>query len=248
MSKYYLKYLELYNEVRSSKIGTLKDINDVMFFVTDSDTIFEHMRLAKDNELLSEIASYPERFMPKENIMITVLPPEKDKKLGESFIASFVTSESTLLTTGSGTIKNLSIEEKMKKAFVSGTVSYILTALNNKKTEVYYKDTNFKTKSGRDKIVPVVFIRNNSKNTIYENYIPADVEWKHSWECVGHWRVVKGIGKDRHGEYNQLRRTWVNPCIKGDGTLIKKTRLIQKAEIIQPIMEMKNEQHNFRAI
>ena len=52
------------------------------------------------------------------------------------------------------------------------------------------------------------------------------VEWKHSWECSGHWRRISGIGKNRQGQYEMNGITWVNPCIKGDGPLVKKLRVV----------------------
>jgi hypothetical protein len=203
-----------------------------MFFVTDTQTIIDYTDNLKLNPLIQEIIDFPERFMPKENIMITVLPLEKHPIFKESYITGHMTLNNKFVSVAKGSIEEMPIDEETKKRFMAGAATYILESLNNKKTQIYYKDTNFKTKSGRDKIVPVVFIRNSSNQTIYENYIPKDVDWKHSWECVGHWRFVKGIGKDRYGEYNKKGRTWVNPCIKGDGILIKKTRIIQKAEII----------------
>lgn len=53
-----------------------------------------------------------------------------------------------------------------------------------------------------------------------------NIEWSHSWEVMGHWRKVSGIGKDRHGKYGTKGLTWVVPYIKGKGELVKKMRSI----------------------
>lgn len=53
----------------------------------------------------------------------------------------------------------------------------------------------------------------------------APIKWSHSWEVMGHWRIAKGIGKGRDGNYDQLNRTWVLPHVKGEGDLVKKTRI-----------------------
>lgn len=53
------------------------------------------------------------------------------------------------------------------------------------------------------------------------------INWSHRWEVRGHWRRVKYIGKDRSGNYLIPGHTWVTPCIKGKGELVKKTRLVR---------------------
>lgn len=53
------------------------------------------------------------------------------------------------------------------------------------------------------------------------------INWTHKWEVRGHWRNCQGLGKNRQGEYAVFNRTWILHHIKGDGELIKKTRLIK---------------------
>lgn len=55
---------------------------------------------------------------------------------------------------------------------------------------------------------------------------PSNTVWTHSWEVSGHWRTVKGIGKNREGSYVVPGFTWVVPCIKGEGPLVAKTRVV----------------------
>lgn len=54
------------------------------------------------------------------------------------------------------------------------------------------------------------------------------VNWSHRWNVRGHWRQVKGIGKDREGNYCVNGRTWVTESVKGpdDMPLIKKQRVV----------------------
>lgn len=58
-----------------------------------------------------------------------------------------------------------------------------------------------------------------------------DIEWTHRWEVAGHWRIIDGIGKDRHGQYIMNGLTWVIPHEKGDAskTLVKKIRVFNEA-------------------
>jgi hypothetical protein len=55
------------------------------------------------------------------------------------------------------------------------------------------------------------------------------IDWSHRWEVRGHWRIVKGIGKDRDGNYTVMGFTWVNNFVKGPekAPLIKKTYIVE---------------------
>ena len=51
----------------------------------------------------------------------------------------------------------------------------------------------------------------------------------HSFSVRGHWRRLQNpmkYGKDRDGNYIVLGSTWVSACIKGQGKLIKRPRVI----------------------
>lgn len=52
------------------------------------------------------------------------------------------------------------------------------------------------------------------------------VDWSHRWEVRGHWRKIRGVGKDRDNKPIVNGFTWVVPHIKGDESLplIKKIR------------------------
>jgi len=54
------------------------------------------------------------------------------------------------------------------------------------------------------------------------------VNWTHSFSVSGHWRKVKGVGKNRVGEYCIDGATWVNPCIKN-----KELEFINKVAVIK---------------
>jgi len=54
----------------------------------------------------------------------------------------------------------------------------------------------------------------------------GNIDYLHSFSVRGHWRQVKLIGKDRYNNYCVPGLTWINPHIRGEGDLIKKTRII----------------------
>lgn len=62
-------------------------------------------------------------------------------------------------------------------------------------------------------------VTNESEKTESEK-----VEWANRWEVKGHWRRVKGLGKDQWGNPN-MGMTWVHEHVKGpeDKPLFKKT-------------------------
>lgn len=57
-----------------------------------------------------------------------------------------------------------------------------------------------------------------------------EVDWSHRWEVRGHWREVKGIGKDREGNYTIVGSTWVVNHVRGpeEKPIIKKTYIVEK--------------------
>jgi hypothetical protein len=54
------------------------------------------------------------------------------------------------------------------------------------------------------------------------------VDYSHRFEVRGHWRQIKGIGKDRAGSYSVKGMTWVVPFVKGPESkpLVRKQRVI----------------------
>lgn len=62
------------------------------------------------------------------------------------------------------------------------------------------------------------------------------LDWSHRWEVRGHWRHVRGLGKDRAGDYIVAGYTWVKDFVKGpqDKPLVVKTRELQQPQRVSP--------------
>jgi hypothetical protein len=60
-----------------------------------------------------------------------------------------------------------------------------------------------------------------------------EIDWSHRWTVRGHWRKVKGVGKDRLGNYVVNGFTWIESFTKGpdDMPLVKKQRLVENEVI-----------------
>lgn len=118
--------------------------------------------------------------------------------------------------------KNNSLESYFQLLF-----RYLLYKINQKDTYLGIENVTMKKKSGQTEIKPISYVCSKRNLLKRSQELSNKIEWKHSWECIGHWRVCRTIGKDRDGNYNQFNRTWVKPCIKGDGTLIKKLKVLR---------------------
>jgi len=57
---------------------------------------------------------------------------------------------------------------------------------------------------------------------------PGNVQWSHAFWVMGHWRTIKGIGKDREGVYRISGKTWVDAFVKQSelGDPVRKIRLL----------------------
>lgn len=53
------------------------------------------------------------------------------------------------------------------------------------------------------------------------------INWSYAWNVRGHWRKINGIGKARDGVELVVGHTWVKSYVKGNGEIVKKTRLVK---------------------
>lgn len=88
------------------------------------------------------------------------------------------------------------------------------------------KRQSIKMRIGRDFLKTNRIIIVSPKKVKHKYEDQNKIEWKHTWEVMGHWRLIKGIGKNRTGDYIMLGLTWVKPHLRGEGPLVKKIRLI----------------------
>lgn len=117
--------------------------------------------------------------------------------------------------------------QEEKTRFMSHLLLAVIFSLNDKKTLIGGDSVSMRRKSGQSEIVPITYVSNKKYSSKQLSLSGEPIEWKHSWEVIGHWRAISGIGKNRNGDYLEINRTWINPCIKGKGELIKKIRIIK---------------------
>jgi len=82
------------------------------------------------------------------------------------------------------------------------------------------------------KVRELVFVTPTKMKSSASTIVGHTVDWSHRWEVRGHWKKVKGIGKNREGQYIVNKLTWVVPHEKGpDGKpVIKKQRLVNDVQ------------------
>jgi hypothetical protein len=78
------------------------------------------------------------------------------------------------------------------------------------------------------KIREIVRVIPPSQKKQTEALFSKEIDWTHRYEVRGHWRRIKGIGKDRSGRYGISNFTWVTDHVRGpeEKPLIKKARIV----------------------
>lgn len=129
--------------------------------------------------------------------------------------------------------ENLSAEDAMQKtldflAMYLNTINLGLSLkLRQKDIYIATKNKPLNHRNPQTKSAPFRFISTKKHITKYKEVTSEPLEWEHSWKVIGHWRNIKGVGKDRDGSYIVNGRTWINPCIKGAGQLTEKIRVLK---------------------
>jgi len=107
-----------------------------------------------------------------------------------------------------------------------------LSKLDNRTAKVEYtarikrKNRNTKKKETIKLKTQAIFI-DPSKKFTQKTFGTREIEWTYSWEVRGHWRRLKGVGKNRTGQKNVPGWTWVKSHTKGVGDIIKKDRVVR---------------------
>lgn len=219
------EYTNAYNQIKKLNLE-VSTITDYQIFYIDFNFYVE-MSKRDDKESIKDwqnIHDNPEEYFPSSNLSIAI-KGDNDQILCAHFISLKGYDEKFAYFVGDLNEK-INRSAKDKKRFCDNLLLTMLFALNEKKTLVGTEQVNMRKKSGQSEIVPITHISNKKYSATQKNTKGEPIDWKHSWEVIGHWRICSNIGKDRNGEYNQVNRTWVIPSIRGKGELVKKLRII----------------------
>ena len=86
---------------------------------------------------------------------------------------------------------------------------------------------SFKNPFNVAKVSYLTLGENNKQYKYLELPKSSEKNPKPKHEVRGFWRKHSGIGKDYLGNYNQVNRTWVISHERGEGELIKKTKVVR---------------------
>lgn len=119
-------------------------------------------------------------------------------------------------------------------------ISKVLSVFNTMSKHATLVDTipkteyiNYKVGKERKKKViknrPIYYIldRDTYSKGTYKIDPISKLEYSYAFKVRGHWRRIQqgSLGKDRNGVYNTQGYTWVVDYIKGEGELVKRTRV-----------------------
>lgn len=215
---FFQSYSKSYNFLKNKVSYEIGLFSDVAFYVIKNKI---NVSSESDEFLKFVDATNPLNILPTRNTMLKVIKEDG----GFEYLLYVADKNLALVDTYSTTHK-----EEVSQAKLKLIIYYLAFKLQNKKSTMIYKE-NIKDRSisGKEKPIEVIYLSDKKYIKEFESTVlnGRKVEWKHCWEVMGHWRKIEGIGKDRDGEYNQHGRTWVNPCVKGEGDLIKKVRIIK---------------------
>jgi hypothetical protein len=225
----YYDHVEDYNRIK--KINPLKgnSIGDVSFFYID----FEQVKnfVIKNRYKPYEEPDYS--LFPTMNIVILT----KFKDTIKIRFTLFINNEGKidLYTSGTEHFENDDIEAEKVLTEAHGNETYLtdeyclyfIEMITNKNTIMGTQEVKSRTRAGQEKVIPLVYITNKKYLNKSKETHSQVIDWRHSWEVIGHWRKISSIGKNREGEYCEIGRTWVNPSVRGEGELIQKIRVIK---------------------
>lgn len=110
---------------------------------------------------------------------------------------------------------------------------HFLHLIHNKNTNIVIeqisKGKHLRQRFGRSlvNVDRVIHIRREDETV--KSITGGRIDFNHRFEVRGHWRKLKydfSYGKNRQGEKNVKGYTWVIPHERGEGELVKKTRVV----------------------
>ncbi len=215
MKKIFEEYKATYNALKRGGYGPKYSLDDHHIFYIQKMTPYTEILEGPDREAYLRVAG--ERLVdsfPFKNMTI----------VAENIAVHYVVTDDAKSGYCMG---NNSIFGEDGKRLMLIFLMDLLFRLSKKETTLVERKYETRGSGNRSKIRNIVdvYAKKTFNKEIYKND-PTAI-FSHAWEVVGHWRVCGTIGKDRNGEYNQIGRTWVNPCTKGSGELVKKIRVIK---------------------
>lgn len=234
------------SEEREDLLDAIKELNSFVIISSSKETKVHHTNLKRSCENTQDITlDLPFKVCSFEDInsakcfyysdngnktetkyrMNSVIVSERGPLDYKIWFSDFVNNKGYCITKERSGNLYFHVLAIIKSAYID-TINNSDLGILNTKNKIRIKSKNTKIKAKVIRKVVYVSDKKIKPKKINGNVINWD--YSHRFEVRGHWRIVKGLGKDRNGEYCIKGFTWVNSHLKGsqDLPLIKKTRIV----------------------
>lgn len=135
--------------------------------------------------------------------------------------------------TYSENVQNIKIwQEILLDTFIKINTNGVFEKTTTPKNELRPVNKRKKAQSKKiKKVTPKKYLyitKHRVENEALNNFSEEEKkrEYSHCFEVRGHWRKIKGIGLNRHGERSVQGATWIKSHLKGSEDLIIKSRIV----------------------
>ncbi len=206
---------------------------------------YETSTLDANDEIKADLPFSVCAFEGQENPFVITNPMDSDKMWIDCIVAEELTPEKTIyhciISSDRGTSYQCAHNDdtadgKLLWQVLNSIVKKLLVKLSQGQHGHTSPRTVFKWKDQGEKkqirINKIIHVRGRSEAKESEG--TRNVIWSHAFWVMGHWREVKGIGKNRDGVYGVSGKTWVLSYVKNEvaGDAIHKIRYVKNDEII----------------
>lgn len=220
-------YRKKYSESKSDAKPPKGHIDDVStFFIEVSHVevdLYESFSGGLSPAKTGALLSYIHDNLPTDNLKIII----SLNGLLEKMCAMIVDKGNVRVAGLSGFFNHVENPPSHRLAFSLAILKKLCDRLSQDNTYLGVQQIScFNPRTGKDYPLEVTYISKDKNPKLISPLSENHIEWKHSWKVSGHWRKVKGMGKNRYNERVVFGKTWVIPTIKGNGILIEKTKVV----------------------
>lgn len=137
------------------------------------------------------------------------------------------------LINGQLVVKQTIVKQTPKTDFFKFILKAYIDVINSLQAGTAKVKEHVRVGKGKQKVLKkinqVIYITHKqSVNKLPEALRSKKIDWSHRWMVRGHWRTIRGLGKNREGVYQVPGMTWVTEFEKGDKELplVKKVRVV----------------------
>lgn len=236
-----IMYREFYTDLKKRENKPISHIDDFSTYFVEMDRetwdVFDELSEGKTSEELDHIMKYISDNMPTFNINILLKKDNEtyplyssileNKKIGINGLSELIDPILKVYDYRDSSRTSPEIKKAVQFALSLSVLTVLCKRLSSENCYVGSEVAECRNKrTGRIYPLEIIHVSIDKKIQKIGHVTGEKIEWKHSWLVVGHWRKIKGIGKDRYGNRVIVGKTWVIPTVKGVGVFIEKLRMV----------------------